>query len=72
MHTIHEKLLLDTAQFPRAGESNSYLLEFIDQFAMDLDLIDASGYHMMGYIEVRLVACQRRKQNSHLGSIFRS
>ncbi|ORY98882.1 hypothetical protein BCR43DRAFT_210215 [Syncephalastrum racemosum] len=59
LHTAYEQMIGLIVQFPKAGETNAALLQFIEQLATDMSLIEPTHSHLRGYIEVLNRATQR-------------
>ncbi|KAF7726682.1 hypothetical protein EC973_008556 [Apophysomyces ossiformis] len=59
LHAIYEKMLYALAPFPRAGQSNDLVLDFVDQLASDFELIGYTGQEYRGFIEKLDRAAQR-------------
>ncbi|KAI9480344.1 MAG: hypothetical protein EXX96DRAFT_562241 [Benjaminiella poitrasii] len=59
LHTIYEKMLYTVTPLPKAGQVNTHVLEFIDQFAKDFELIGTTAYDLRGFVEVLDRASQK-------------
>ncbi|KAG0194864.1 hypothetical protein DFQ28_002939 [Apophysomyces sp. BC1034] len=59
LYAIYEKMLYALSPFPRAGQSNVLLLDFVDQLAADFELIGATGQDLRGFIETLDRAAQK-------------
>ncbi|KAI7888918.1 uncharacterized protein EV154DRAFT_539120 [Mucor mucedo] len=59
LHTIYEKMLYLEVPLPRAGEVNTRVLDFVDQFASDFELIGTTSYDLRGFVEALDRASQR-------------
>lgn len=59
LHTIYEKMLYLETPLPRAGEVNTRVLEFVDQFASDFELIGTTAQDLRGFVEALDRASQR-------------
>ncbi|KAI8090162.1 uncharacterized protein B0P05DRAFT_464519 [Gilbertella persicaria] len=59
LHTIYEKMLYLDVPLPRAGQVNSHVLDFVDQFASDFELIGTTAHDLRGFVEVLDRASQR-------------
>jgi hypothetical protein len=64
LHTIYEKMLYLEVPLPKAGQVNRPVLDFIDQFASDFELIGTTAYDLRGFVEV-LDRASQRTFNSH-------
>lgn len=53
LHTAYEQMVGQIVQFPKAGQTNVALLQFIEQLAVDMSLIEPTHSQLRGYIEVR-------------------
>lgn len=59
LHTIYEKMLYLEVPLPRAGEVNTPVLDFVDQFASDFELIGSTAHDLRGFVEALDRASQR-------------
>lgn len=59
LHTIYEKMLYLQVPLPRAGEVNTRVLDFVDQFANDFELIGTTAHDLRGFVEALDRASQR-------------
>lgn len=59
LHTIYEKMLYLEVPLPRAGEVNTRVLDFVDQFANDFELIGTTAHDLRGFVEALDRASQR-------------
>lgn len=59
LHTIYEKMLYLEVPLPRAGEVNTRVLDFVDQFASDFELIGTTAHDLRGFVEALDRASQR-------------
>ncbi|KAI7902144.1 uncharacterized protein BX663DRAFT_511869 [Cokeromyces recurvatus] len=59
LHTIYERMLYTVTPLPKAGQVNTLVLDFIDQFAKDFELISTTAYDLRGFVEVLDRASQR-------------
>lgn len=59
LHTIYEKMLHTESPLPKAGQVNTRLLDFVNQFAHDFELIGTTAYDLRGFIEVLDRASQK-------------
>jgi hypothetical protein len=51
LHTIYEKLVYSVTHFPRSGQTNTVILDFVNQLAADFQLIFSSETEKRGYVE---------------------
>ncbi|KAI8085700.1 hypothetical protein BDF21DRAFT_437777 [Thamnidium elegans] len=59
LHTIYEKMLYLQVPLPKAGEVNTRVLDFVDQFASDFELIGTTAHDLRGFVEALDRASQR-------------
>jgi hypothetical protein len=59
LHTLYEKMLYQEVPLPRAGQVNSRVLDFVDQFASDFELIGTTAHDLRGFVEALDRASQR-------------
>lgn len=59
LHTIYEKMLYLDVPLPKAGQVNERVLDFVDQFASDFELIGTSAHDLRGFVEALDRASQR-------------
>ncbi|GAA5816925.1 hypothetical protein MFLAVUS_010460 [Mucor flavus] len=59
LHTIYEKMLYLQVPLPKAGEVNTRVLDFVDQFANDFELIGTTAHDLRGFVEALDRASQR-------------
>ncbi|KAI7906808.1 uncharacterized protein BX663DRAFT_548947 [Cokeromyces recurvatus] len=52
LHTTYEKLVYAIAYFPRSGQLNSLVLDFVNRLAEDLEIVGSSESEIRGFIEV--------------------
>lgn len=51
LHTVYEKLVYAIAHFPKSGQMNSLVLDFVDQLASDFTLVGGTETEKRGYVE---------------------
>ncbi|KAI8374556.1 uncharacterized protein BYT42DRAFT_594592 [Radiomyces spectabilis] len=59
LHTIYEKMLFSQTSFPRAGELNDLMNEYVDQLANDFEVIGLTTQDLWGFVEVLDRAAQK-------------
>jgi hypothetical protein len=59
LHTLYEKMLYQEVPLPRAGQVNTHVLDFVDQFASDFELIGTTAHDLRGFVEALDRASQR-------------
>lgn len=59
LHTIYEKMLYLDVPLPKAGQVNQPVLDFVDQFASDFELMGTSAHDLRGFVEALDRASQR-------------
>ncbi|EPB92511.1 hypothetical protein HMPREF1544_00524 [Mucor circinelloides 1006PhL] len=59
LHTIYEKMLYLDVPLPRAGQVNQRVLDFVNQFANDFELMGTSAHDLRGFVEALDRASQR-------------
>lgn len=59
LHTLYEKMLYLEVPLPRAGQVNTLVLDFVDQFASDFELIGTTAHDLRGFVEALDRASQR-------------
>lgn len=52
LYTIYEKLVNSLVQFPKPGKPNRLMLDFIETFAADFELVGGAETEWRGFIEV--------------------
>ncbi|KAK4513383.1 uncharacterized protein ATC70_005381 [Mucor velutinosus] len=51
LHTIYEKLVYSLAHFPRSGQPNALVLDFVNRLAEDFELVGGTETEKRGYVE---------------------
>ncbi|CAO3656012.1 unnamed protein product [Mucor fragilis] len=51
LHTVYEKLVYSLAHFPRSGQPNALVLDFVDRLAQDFELVGGTETEKRGYVE---------------------
>lgn len=51
LHTVYEKLVYSITYFPKSGQMNALVLDFIDQLASDFALVGGTETEKRGYVE---------------------
>ncbi|KAG2206740.1 hypothetical protein INT47_003682 [Mucor saturninus] len=51
LHTVYEKLVYSIAHFPKSGQMNALVLDFVDQLAADFALVGGTETEKRGYVE---------------------
>lgn len=51
LHTVYEKLVYSLAHFPRSGQTNALVLDFVDRLAEDFEIVGGSETEKRGYVE---------------------
>lgn len=59
LHTIYEKMLHTESPLPQAGQVNTRVLDFVNQFANDFELLGTTAYDLRGFVEVLDRASQK-------------
>ncbi|KAF1801193.1 hypothetical protein FB192DRAFT_1384584 [Mucor lusitanicus] len=59
LHTIYEKMLYLDVPLPKAGQVNQRVLDFVDQFASDFELMGTTAHDLRGFVEALDRASQR-------------
>ena len=55
-YTVYERMLLSEAYFPKAGDTNWLVTEFINQLAADINMLDTlTPQHLRGFMEVWII-----------------
>ncbi|KAI9487485.1 MAG: hypothetical protein EXX96DRAFT_471390 [Benjaminiella poitrasii] len=52
LHTVYEKLVYSLVHFPRAGQLNALVLDFVNRLAEDFEIVGGSESEMRGFVEV--------------------
>lgn len=52
LYTVYEKLINNLVQFPKPGKPNRLMLDFINKFAADFELVEGSETEWRGFIDV--------------------
>ncbi|KAI8975947.1 hypothetical protein BDB01DRAFT_844608 [Pilobolus umbonatus] len=59
LHTLYERLLYMSTPFSKAGQVNTHVLDFVNQFAIDFELIGSTAHDLRGFVEVLDRASER-------------
>ncbi|KAL9548882.1 hypothetical protein PS6_006365 [Mucor atramentarius] len=51
LHTVYEKLVYSITHFPRSGQTNALVLDFVDRLAEDFAIVGGSETEKRGYVE---------------------
>ncbi|CEP11254.1 hypothetical protein [Parasitella parasitica] len=51
LHTIYEKLVYSLVHFPRSGQMNTLVIDFVDSLAEDFEMVGGSETEKRGYVE---------------------
>lgn len=52
-YTLYERMLLSEAYFPKAGDANWLVTDFVNQLAADINMLDTlTPQHLRGFMEV--------------------
>ncbi|KAI8643027.1 hypothetical protein BD408DRAFT_415460 [Parasitella parasitica] len=51
LHTVYEKLVYSLAHFPRSGQMNTLVLDFVNSLAEDFEIVGGSETEKRGYVE---------------------
>ncbi|KAI8081235.1 hypothetical protein BDF21DRAFT_452085 [Thamnidium elegans] len=52
LHTVYERLVYAITQFPKSGQVNTLVIDFIDRFAKDFELVGGTEAEKRGFVEV--------------------
>ncbi|KAI9273524.1 hypothetical protein EDC94DRAFT_511181 [Helicostylum pulchrum] len=52
LHTIYEKLIYAITKFPKSGQLHTLIIDFIERFANDFDLVGGTEAEKRGFVEV--------------------
>lgn len=51
LHTVYERLVYSLTHFPRSGQMNSLVLDFVDRLASDFSLVGGTETEKRGFVE---------------------
>jgi hypothetical protein len=51
LHTVYEKLVYSITQFPKSGQTNSLVLEFVNCLASDFEVVGGTEAEKRGFVE---------------------